>query len=121
MNSDRFKFRAWDGKKMHYDFIVAGFEYCDVIGILWDEVYAKEEYNVQEWKVMQCIGLKDAEGKFIYEGDIVEIKACKYCIPFTCTIVFKGMGFWFMDEDEELFVFHPESYHLTVIGNIYER
>lgn len=71
MNTDRFKFRAWDGKEMDYDFMITGFEYSNVLGVLWDEEYAKEKYGVKEWKLMQSTGLFDSSKILIWEGDLI--------------------------------------------------
>lgn len=120
MNQDRFKFRAWDTNwlRMKYQ----GFTINPTTGkVHWtDETWLEEETD--QLIPMQCTGLKDSEGTLIYEGDLVNVVFSKLssfsCI---CEIVFKGMGFWFKDEDEELFVFHPDTYKVTVIGNIYEN
>ena len=85
------KFRAWDGKQMHYSYIIAGAEYCNVLTILQDEEFAKKYYKVDEWKVMQFTGLLDCEGKEIWESDIVMLNHWKstdlfnYSKPFIVT------------------------------------
>lgn len=119
MNQDRFKFRAWDINwlRMKYQ----GFTINPTTGkVHWtDETWLEEETD--QLIPMQSTGLKDSEGKLIYEGDLVSVVLNQYYTCCTCEIVFKGMGFWFKDEDGELFVFHPDTYKVTVIGNIYEN
>ena len=59
MNQREIKFRAWDGKKMLYSDNIGGFAIDDLRNGFWQDV-------------MQFTGLKDKNGKEIYEGDILE-------------------------------------------------
>ena len=114
------KFRAWDGEKMTPEFYIGSYLSMNYTG-----------------KLMQYTGLKDKNGKEIYEGDIlyVEYEKSRYLNNFDIylnkryhVVEWKGQGFNVPDIDGDFrqslcTAIHnrdKETPKWEVIGNIYE-
>lgn len=119
------KFRAWlkEEKRMTD---VSEMTFID------GEVYLISDvtgfYAYEEFKLMQSTGLKDKNGKEIYEGDIVKFSDCDndaYVTPvvwdnnYACFgVSFSGkypISFDYLEE------FYTELKDIEVVGNIYEN
>ena len=110
--NDRFKFRVWDEKAKKFydsDFYVL----CDGSGAIYTPA-DDEEILILE----QCTGLKDKNGKLIYEGDWLKTKDGYYCF------VVWFDGFWWVKSlpSEAMDLEYAEFYkECEVIGNIHEN
>ena len=100
------KFRAWDkkGKAMREDIQT-------FYGSFWDII--KDE----NWDIMQYTGLKDKNGKEIYEGDIVNIDGL--IVP-----VIWYAGAWMVEYftiPTKSYLSHFDELDVEIIGNKYEN
>ena len=119
------KFRAWteEGEVMYYD--VYPFK-NDALLLSYDGI-AFDEVPASDFILMQSTGLKDKNGKEIYEGDIVKYEAG--CNTVTEEVAYDKnfAGFGVRDADTDIiFTFLQladvvDLISLEVVGNIYEN
>ena len=118
------RFRAWDDWRKRMS--VVDRIYIDTKGVRLYDDFGEYWRNFRDAKLMQSTGLKDKNGKEIFEGDIL---ACK-----TDDEVINLNIFW--DEEHALFMFESKKYNeqeplaelvenntypFEIIGNIYEN
>lgn len=120
------KFRAWteEGKVMYYD--VYPFK-DDTLFLSYDEI-AFDEVPASDFILMQSTGLKDKNGKEIYEGDIINYKYSRHTsTQFVVKYNEFQATFVVVDNHNDLvYTFRELADYiqlnsLEVIGNIYEN
>ncbi len=137
------KFRAWStSQKKMYDRVLAG--PGDPCSIVWDDE-RKDWLHFDEHcgEIMQYTGLKDANGREIYEGDILSGQLHRYGYeigdawnkPYTGVVQWvqrdQLCGYYLVDGEGEYMEllyaadrnvdFNGDGLHLEIAGNVHEN
>ena len=88
----------------------------------YEDVYRFED---EEVKLMQYTGVKDKNGKEIYEGDIVLIKLDETSTWYKTVVKFKEGAFIasLIDGEDYIYIFNRgfDSNDFEILGNVYEN
>lgn len=119
------KFRAWDNWRKRMS--VVDRIYIDTKGVRLYYDFGEYWRDFRDVELMQSTGLKDKNGKEIFEGDIVQFEDCYEVSDFlyinTGIIEWCQGGFHVTNRDSVLMedLLDGDSLDVTIIGNIYEN
>lgn len=119
------KFRAWD--KLRKRISVVDRIYFDTEGVQLRDDGGLYWRHFREVILMQSTGLKDKNGKEIFEGDIVQFEDCSEASDFlyinTGIIEWCQGGFHVTNRDSVLMedLLDGDSLDVTILGNVYEN
>lgn len=116
---DRFRFRAWNKIREIYEYNVQEcikISFSKTAKVKCFACFQNYLNHQEDFEIEQCTGLRDKNGKLIYEGDIVEVPMLYNDIPTgkkqRCKVYYKHGGFN---------IYAVKSEYLKAIGNIHEN
>lgn len=109
------RFRVWSNELKRY---------CHNIETIWESGYVTVRTD-SEFIIEQFTGLKDKNGKEIYEGDVVRYNEGSFKKPTYCNLVVKYCHHGFYAEGHDGFDYLQKNFldemFYEVIGNIHEE
>lgn len=132
------RYRAWDNWRKRMS--VVDRIYIDTKGVRLYDDFGEYWRDFRDVELMQSTGLKDKNGKEIFEGDILEIQGIKMIVKFgsykyletsknnghILGVLHDGLGFYVecinAADPDNISPFEPETLkNSRIIGNIYEN
>ena len=134
------KFRAWDKEtQIMLDVPLIDYKKRGLVGEHWE--FGETNFiSFDDANLMQSTGLKDKNGKEIFEGDVLEIQGLRMVVKFgsyrylepsnigcqSFAVVYDGLGFYVKTFNviatDDISPFEPETLkESVVIGNRFEN
>ena len=118
------KFRAYHKERKEM-FEIASIDFEEKKAALSNGTIKLLNVDFKQFELLQYTGLKDKNGKEIYEGDIVLIKLDETSTWYKTVVGFKKGAFIanLIDKEDYVYIFHHgfTDDDFEIIGNIYEN
>lgn len=118
---DRFKFRIWDKKQKKLAYPNDNpYHNMEMVNYLLFVNNSNLKWDINNYELMQCTGLKDKNGELIYEGDIVKLYNQNYKIIYEQRGAYFGL---YISKNETYYLndINTQTSNMEIIGNIYEN